>query len=118
MKVRLTEKDREELFPGGWKPVYWALSVYVALVPVAYLVASIAPGRKDWSLCSYTAVTHALICALVAAVCKLVITIVEQWIPNSRLGPYTGHIKNFAAVLAIWPLCAFVVMLFWKLRHG
>src|SRR5262245_30304454 len=78
MKALLTEKDRKEAFPGGWKPLYWALFGYVVLVPVAYLVATIAPGRKDWPLWSYTTVMHALLCAVVAAVCKVVVLIVEQ----------------------------------------
>ena len=118
MKALLTEKDRKELFPGGCKPLYWALSVYVSTVPLAYLVATNAPGRKDWPLWSYTAVMHALLCAVVAASCKVVVTIVEQWIPNSRLIPYTGHIRNFIAVLAVWPFCIAVFMAVWKLKHG
>jgi hypothetical protein len=118
VKALLTEKDRKELFPGGWKPLYWALFSYLALLPLAYFVATIAPGRKDWPLWSYTAVMHALLCAVVAAVCKVVVTIVEQWIPNSRLRPYTGHIRNFIAVLAVWPFCIAVFMVIWKIKHG
>jgi hypothetical protein len=118
VKALLTEQDRKELFPGGWKPLYWALFVYVLLVPVAYLLATGAPGRKDWRLWSYTAVMHALLCALVAASFKVVVLIVEQWIPNSRLLPFTGHIRNFIAVLAIWPFCFAVFMVVWKLKHG
>ena len=118
MKVLLTEKDRKELFPGGCKPLYWALFAYMALVPLAYLVATNAPGRKDWPLWAYAAVMHALLCAAVAATFKVVVTIVEQWIPKSRLAPFAGHIRNFIAVLAIWPFCIAVFMVVWKLKHG
>src|SRR5215469_819417 len=72
VKIQMTEETRKELFPGGFKPFYWALLVYAALIPVACIVAVEAPGRKDWQLWSYAAVTHALICAAVAAVCKVV----------------------------------------------
>jgi hypothetical protein len=118
VKILITEEVRKELFPGGLKPLYWALLVYIALVPVAYFVAIAAPGRKDWPLWSYAAVPHALICAAVAASCKAVVSIVEQWVPNSRLRPYTGHIRNFIAVLAIWPFCIAVIMVVYKCKHG
>ena len=118
MKGPLIVKERKELFPGGWKPLYWALLGYVTLVPIAYLVAIIAPGRKDWPLWSYTTVIHALLCAALAAVCEVVVSVVEQWIPNSRLQPYTGRIKNFIAVLAVWPFFFAVFMVVWKLKHG
>jgi hypothetical protein len=118
VKVLLTEKARQVMFPGGYKPLYWALFAYVTLVPIAYLVATDAPGRKHWPLWSYTAVMHALLCAVVAATLKVVVTIVEEWIPKSRLAPYSGHIRNFIAVLAIWPFCIAVFMVVWKLKHG
>jgi hypothetical protein len=118
VKATLTEKDRKELFPGGWKPLYWALFAYVILVPLAYLMATIVPGRKDWPLWAYTTVMHALLCAVVAAGCKVMVSIVEQWIPKSRLRPHTGHIRNFIGVLAVWPFCVAVFMVVWKLKHG
>jgi hypothetical protein len=89
----MTEQDRKELFPGGFKPLYWALFVYVALIPLASWLAIEAPGRKDWPFLPYAAVMHALLCAAVAASGKAVATIVDQWFPNSRLRPYTGHIR-------------------------
>jgi hypothetical protein len=107
---QMTEQDRKELFPGGLKPVYWALLVYVVLVPLAYLVAIEAPGRKDWPFWAYAAVTHAILCAVVAATGKVVVSVSEQRAPNSRLRPYAGHIRNFIAVLAVWPLCIAIVM--------
>src|SRR5436305_13406279 len=84
VKTLFTQNERKELFPGGFKPVYFALAVYVLLVPVAYLFSMEAPGRKDWPLWSYTAVMHALMSALVGIVCKVVVSIVEEWIPKSR----------------------------------
>ena len=117
MKIWTTEDTRKELFPGGFKPFYWALLVYVALVPVAWFVAIEAPGRKDWPLLPYTAVLHALICAAVAACCKVVVSIVEQWVPNSRLRPYAGHFRNFISALALWPFCIAVIMIVWKCKH-
>jgi hypothetical protein len=114
----LTEKDRKELFPGGFKPLHWALVVYAALVPVAYFVALRAPGRKDWPLWAFIVVLHGLFCALVAAVCKLVVSALEFLPPPSRFRTYTGHMENFIAVLAIWPFCIAIIMLVWKLTHG
>ena len=114
----MTEQVRKELFPGGAKPLYWALFMYAALVPLAYLLAVKAPGQKDWPLLPYAAVMHALLCAVVAASGKAVASIVELWVPNSRLRPSTGHIRNFIAVLAVWPLCIAVFMLIWKPQHG
>ena len=66
MKIQMTEDARKELFPGGFKPLYWALLVYVVLIPVGYSAATEAPGGKDWPLWSYAAVMHALICAVVS----------------------------------------------------
>lgn len=117
MKELLTAKESNHLVPGAWKPVYWAAAVYVALVPIAYFLGIIAPGRKDWQLWSFTAVTHALLCALVAATSKVIVLIVEHWMPRSRLRPYTGHIRNFIGVLAVWPFCIAVFMVIWKLKH-
>src|SRR5690242_16782455 len=90
VKIQFTEEARKELFPGGFKPLYWAIFIFVALIPVAYLIAIKAPGRKDWPLWAYAAGTHAILCAVVAASGKAVVSIVEQWIPKSQLRPYTG----------------------------
>ncbi len=114
----MTEQDREELFPGGLKPLYWALFLYVVLIPLAYLLAVSAPGRKDWPLLPYAVGMHALLCAVLAASGKAVASVVEQWVPNSRLRPYTGCLRNFVAALAVWPLCFAIFMIVWKCKHG
>ena len=114
----MREKDRKEVSPSGYRPLYWGIIAYVALVPLAYLTASLAPGQKDWPLLGYTAVLHALLCGTVATCCKLVCTVVEEWIPNSRLQPYVGDIRNFIAILAIWPFCVAVFMVVWKVKQG
>lgn len=92
--------------------------MYAALVPVAYFISLNAPGRKDWQLWTFTAAMHALLSAVVAACTKAVVSILESWIPKSRWRAYTGQMRNFLGVLAIWPSCIAIIMVVWKLRHG
>jgi hypothetical protein len=107
----LMEQDHKESVPKRFKPLPWALRVYLILIPVAYLVASISPGSKNFPFYFFVAVMHALMCAVVAAICKAVAEVVDAWLPRSRLRPYTGDIRNFVALLAIWPFCIAIIMI-------
>lgn len=113
-----TEENPDEPSPGRFKPLYWVLFAYAALVPIAYLMATAAPGRKDWPLWAYVAVMHALLCALVAATCKLLLSILDYWTPKSRWFPTAGQAENFIVVLAVWPFCMAILMAIWKYKHG
>src|SRR5262249_39579470 len=112
----MAKLDRNELLPGGAKPFVAALLVYIALLPVAYLIATFAPGRKDTPFWPYLIGTHAIMCGVAVAGAKALISVIKQWAPRARLRAYTGHIDNFIFALAPPALIAAIIIFFWKLK--
>jgi hypothetical protein len=110
----MSDQNHHELFPAGWKPLRYALLVFAALMPVAYAVALVAPGRKEFPFWGFVAVLHALLCAVIASLCKVVVSVAEAWFPRSRLNQYAGPLGNFIAALAVWPFLVAVFMVIWK----
>lgn len=112
------EPDFWKSLAEEWRrPLYYALLVFVVLIPIAYAVGLVAPGRKSFPFWGFIAVMHALLCAVVAVICNAAITITEAWMPRSRLNHYASQIRNFDAALAIWPFIIAVIMLVLKLRE-
>jgi hypothetical protein len=112
----MDNQSQNELFLGGMKPFRYALIVFVALIPVAYAVALVAPGRKSFPFWGYVAVMHALLCAVVASLCKVAVSVAEAWMPRSRLNRYAGPLRNFIAALAVWPFLIAVIMVVLTIR--
>jgi len=111
--------DRNELLPGGAKPFIAALLVYIGLLPMAYFVATFAPGRKDSPFWPYFVGTHAIMCGVVVAGARALVSVLKQWKPGSRLRAYAGHIDNFIFALGPPALIAVIIVFFWKLKpHG
>jgi hypothetical protein len=114
----MAKLDRNKLL-GGAMPFLAALLVYIGLLPVAYLIATFAPGRKDSPFWPYLIGTHAIMCGVVVAGARALISVLKQWAPRARLRAYTGHIDSFIFALGPPALIAAIIILFWKLKpHG
>jgi len=101
-----------------WRPpLCYALLIFVALIPIAYAVGLVAPGREAFPFWGFVAVMHALLCAVVAAICNAAISITEAWMPRSCLNRHASQIRNFDAALAVWPFIIAIIMLVLKLKE-
>jgi hypothetical protein len=102
----------------AWRtPLYYALLVFVVLIPIAYAVGLVAPGRKAFPFWGFVAVLHAVLCALVAVIGNAAISVTEAWLPRARVNRHASQIRNFDATLAVWPLLIAIIMLVVKLRE-
>jgi hypothetical protein len=85
-----------------------ALAVYVAVVPIAYWIGLVAPGRKNWPLWMYAAVTHGVLCALIGFVTKAVVGLLELLRFDVHM---EGEVVLFLRTLAVWPSVVVIWML-------
>jgi hypothetical protein len=89
-----------------------ALLAYAALVPIAWQLALVAPGRKDWPVWMFAAVLHGVLCAVIAHVTEIVFAVLERLRSDVR---YEGEPFRFVRALAVWPVIVAIWMIIRKL---
>lgn len=109
-----TAEDRSR--PGKDLPTFRgaraALLVYAAMLPIAWPLALVAPGRKDWPVWMFAAVLHGLLCGLIAVLAKIVFMVLEQLRSDFC---YQGTPFRFIRTLTVWPLIVSIWMIIRKL---
>ena len=84
---------------------------HLLLIPLAVLVASTAPHRGDYPFACEALLWHAVSCAIVVVVGRLLLAILELFHCGRRLR-IRGEL--YFKLLSIWPVATFMTMAFLK----
>ena len=85
-----------------------AFLVYGAMVPIAWQLALVAPGLRDWPVWMFAAVLHGILCAVIAHLAEVVLAVLELVRSHVR---YEGEPSRFVRTLAVWPVIVSIWMI-------